>query len=125
MYARIERYVQELIEQSSPEKTAWNIEKARRGEPANWNYIDGCMLNALLEMSTITGDCRYFDFFEHFVDSFILDDGQIRTWNPEKQTLDDINEGRVLFALCHATGKEKYRLAAENPRCGVVPRQSH
>ena len=113
MYARIERYVQELIEQSSPEKTAWNIEKARRGEAANWNYIDGCMLSALLEMSAITGDTRYSGFVEHFVDSFIAKDGAIRTWNPEKQTLDDINEGRVLFALYAATGKEKYRLAAD------------
>ncbi|MBQ7887167.1 MAG: glycoside hydrolase family 88 protein [Clostridia bacterium] len=113
MYSKIDSYVLSLIERSSPERTAWNIERARRGEAANWNYIDGCMLGALLEMAEIGGDARYFDFVERFVDSFILEDGQIRTWNPEKQTLDDINEGRVLFALYSATGKEKYRLAAD------------
>ena len=113
MVCNIDSYVLYLIEQSSPLKTAWNIEKARRGEAANWNYIDGCMLMALLEMAQISGDVRYSDFVERFVDSFILEDGSIRTWPKEKQTLDDINEGRVLFALYAMTGKEKYRLAAQ------------
>ena len=112
MDERIDRYVLRLIEQSSPERTAWNIERARQGKPASWNYIDGCMLTALLEMSQILGDRRYSDFVERFVDSFIGADGTIRTWDAGKQTLDDINEGRVLFPLYAMTGKEKYRLAA-------------
>ena len=113
MFQNIDSYVLYLIEHSSPLKTAWNIEKARRGEAANWNYIDGCMLTALLEMAKISGDARYSDFVEQFVDSFVLEDGSIRTWNRDKQTLDDINEGRVLFPLYAMTGKEKYRLAAQ------------
>lgn len=113
MYGKIDSYVLYLIQQSSPEKTAWNIERMRQGKPASWNYIDGCMLTALLEMAKILGDSRYSDFVESFVDSFIGEDGSIRTWEKEKQTLDDINEGRVLFPLFLMTGKEKYRLAAE------------
>ena len=113
MYGKIDSYVLHLIQQSSPEKTAWNIERVRQGKPASWNYIDGCMLTALLEMARILGDSRYSDFVESFVDSFIGEDGTIRTWEKEKQTLDDINEGRVMFPLYAMTGKEKYRLAAE------------
>ncbi|MBQ7844920.1 MAG: glycoside hydrolase family 88 protein [Clostridia bacterium] len=113
MYGKIDSYVLHLIQQSSPEKTAWNIERVRQGKPASWNYIDGCMLTALLEMARILGDSRYSVFVESFVDSFIGEDGTIRTWEKEKQTLDDINEGRVLFPLYAMTGKEKYRLAAE------------
>jgi len=113
MYSQIDSYVRSLIERSSPEKTAWNIERVRQGKPASWNYIDGCMLLALLEMSDICQDPCYADFVERFTDSFIADDGSIRTWEPEKQTLDDINEGRVLFPLYSRTGKEKYRLAAD------------
>lgn len=113
MYGKIDSYVLHLIQQSSPEKTAWNIERVRQGKPASWNYIDGCMLTALLEMARILGDSRYSDFVESFVDSFIGEDGTIRTWEKGKQTLDDINEGRVLFPLYAMTGKEKYRLAAE------------
>lgn len=110
---RIDAYVLRLIEESTPERTAWNIEKVRAGKPTNWNYIDGCMLSALLEMAQIRGDRRYSDFVERFVDAFIEPDGTIRTWEKEKHTLDDINEGRVLFALYDMTGKEKYRLAAD------------
>ncbi|MBE5803533.1 MAG: glycosyl hydrolase family 88 [Clostridiales bacterium] len=113
MYKKIDSYVLHLIEQSSPERTAWNIERMRQGKAASWNYIDGCMLTALLEMARILEDRRYSDFVETFVDSFIGEDGSIRTWERDKQTLDDINEGRVLFPLYQMTGKEKYRLAAD------------
>ena len=112
-YADIDRYARRLITESSPERTIWNIEKIREGQPASWNYIDGCMITALLSLSEITGDRAFFDFAESFIDSFVLEDGTVRTYDPAKHTLDDINEGRVLFDLFRATGKEKYRLAAE------------
>ena len=112
MYEEIDRYVLSLIEQSSPERTAWNVERMREGKPANWNYIDGCMMTALLSMTEITGDQRYFGFAESFIDAFVLDDGSIRTFRAEGHTLDDINEGRALFPLYEKTGKEKYKKAA-------------
>ena len=114
MYEEIDAYVRGLIEKSSPSHTAWNIESVREGRPASWNYIDGCMITALLAMSDITGDARYFDFAESFIDWFVLDDGTIRTYGRKKYNLDDINEGRVLFPLYAKTGKEKYKKAAEN-----------
>ena len=113
MYEAIDRYVLSLIEQSTPEKTVWNIERVRQGKPSDWNYIDGCMLTALLSMAEITGDGRYFDFAERVADYFVLEDGSIRTFQPEKHSLDDINEGRVLFALFRAAGKEKYKKAVD------------
>ena len=114
MYEELDRYALRLIEQSTPERTAWNIEKARQGKPTDWNYIDGCMITALLQMHELTGDRRYFDFCKGFIDAFVGEDGAIRTFRPEKQTLDDINEGRVLFTLYEKTGEAKYKKAAEN-----------
>ena len=113
MYSEIEQYVRQLLAESSPERTAWNIEKVRQGKPASWNYIDGCMMTALLALSEITGDLSFGDFAERLIDSFVAEDGAIRTYDPEKHTLDDINEGRVLFPLYAQTKKEKYRLAAD------------
>ena len=113
MYQKIDAYIQRLIRESTPERTIWNIEKLRAGKTGSWNYIDGCMMTALLAMAEITGEQAYFDFVEHFIDSYILEDGTIRTYSLEKYNLDDINEGRVLLPLYRATGKEKYRLAAE------------
>ena len=113
MYEAIDRYVASLIEQSTPEKTAWNIERVRQGKPSDWNYIDGCMLTALLSLTEITGNELYADFSERVADFFVAEDGSIRTFQPDKHSLDDINEGRVLFPLYRASGKEKYKKAAE------------
>ena len=112
VYEQIDAYVRRLMEQSTPQRTVWNVERLRQGKSADWNYIDGCMLTALLSMAEITGDTRYFAFTERFVDSFIGEDGTIRTYDAGKYNLDDINEGRVLFPLYEQTGKEKYRKAA-------------
>ena len=112
MYEAIDRYVLSLVEKSSPERTAWNLEKTRDGRKTDWNYIDGCMITALLAMADICGDRRYFDFARRFIDAFVGEDGSIRTFEPDKHTLDDINEGRVLFTLYDRTGLEKYRRAA-------------
>ena len=112
-YQKIDEFVLQLVERSTPERTAWNMEKIREGKPASWNYIDGCMLTALMEMERITGDERYSRFVRECVDHFVGEDGSIRTFKPEAHNLDDINEGRVLFALYERTGEEKYRKAAD------------
>ena len=112
MYEQIDSYVLSLIERSTPQCTAWNIEKIRQGKPADWNYIDGCMMTALLAMTDITGDDRYAAFAEQVIDTFVTEDGGILTYKPDNHSLDDINEGRVLFRLYERTGKEKYRKAA-------------
>ena len=112
-YALIDQYVLRLIHESTPDHTVWNIEKLRSGKPTNWNYIDGCMLTALLELSSITGEKQYADFVEGFIDAFVEEDGSIRTYSASGHALDDINEGRVLFPLYERTGKEKYRKACD------------
>ena len=112
MYEAIDRYVLSLIERSTPERTVWNVERLRLGRPTDWNYIDGCMLTALLSMSDIIGDSRYADFVGQVVDHFVREDGSIKTFDPERHSLDDINEGRVLFPLYARTGDQKYKKAA-------------
>ena len=113
IHEQINRYILDLIARSTPEKTAWNLEKIREGKPVAWNYIDGCMLKALTEMTEITGDARYADFAVTVMDLFVRENGEILTLCPEKHQLDDINEGKVLFSAYEKTGNEKYRLAAE------------
>ena len=113
MYEAIEQYILELIRRSTPRQTAWNMEKVREGKETNWNYIDGCMLSALLAMTEITGDDRYAAFVQEVADSFVREDGSIDTFEPEKRALDDYNEGRILFPMYARTKDEKYRKAAE------------
>lgn len=114
MYEKIDSYIDRLIDESRPDAPMWNIESIRQGKKPHWNYIDGCMITAFLEIARITGRKKYFDFAESFIDYYVRDDGSIIGYDIAKYNLDDINEGRVLFELYERTGKEKYRLAIEN-----------
>ena len=113
MYEALDRYIRRLITESTPDHTVWNVEKIRQGAPGSWNYVDGCMMCALLSLHEITGEQQYFDFVESFISAFVEEDGSIRTFKPEGHALDDVNEGRVLFDLYRVTCKEKYRKAAD------------
>lgn len=115
-YVNIDKYIDRLITESTPDLPIWNIESIRGGKKPHWNYIDGCMITSLLRMNQITGDEKYFDFAEKFIDYYVFDNGEILGYDIEKYNLDDINEGRVLFELYKRTGKEKYRLAIENQK---------
>ncbi len=110
---QIDSYVLQLMAESSPQRTAWNMEKIRLGIAPNWNYIDGCMMTALLALHDITGDKRYQDFVYSYISDFVSEDGSIRTFREEKHTLDDINEGRALIPLWKTFGEEKFRRAAD------------
>ena len=110
---QIERYVERILAESTPDRPLWNIEKIRQGKINGWNYIDGCMMTALLNLHAITGERRYYDFVEHFLDYYVFDDGSIRGYREEEYNVDNICEGRVLFDVWRHSGKEKYRLAIE------------
>ena len=113
MYKRIDAYIDRLIEDSRPDAPIWNIESIRQGKKPHWNYIDGCMITALMEIGAIKGERRYLDFAESFIDYYVAEDGSILGYDKAKYNLDDVNEGRVLFELYEMTGKEKYRLAID------------
>lgn len=109
----IEAYIEELLQKSTLDCPAWNIEKLRQGLKSDWNYIDGCMIKAILEMYFITGKERYRTFAERFLDYRVQEDGSILGYQPEKFNIDDVNAGKTLFELYDLTGKEKYRRAIE------------
>ena len=109
----IEAYVERLLSESTPDKPLWNIEKIKEGKINGWNYIDGCMMIALLNMHKITGQSRYYEFAENFLDYYVFEDGSLRGFNEEEYNLDNICEGRVLFDVYAMSGKEKYRKAIE------------
>nr|MBQ8244739.1 glycoside hydrolase family 88 protein [Oscillospiraceae bacterium] len=109
----IERYVERIMAESAPDRPLWNIEKIKEGKINGWNYIDGCMMIALLNLYRITGEKRYYDFAENFLDYYVFEDGSIRGFKEEEYNLDNICEGRVLFDVYALSGKEKYRKAID------------
>lgn len=111
MNCEIDRYINRLIMASTPDKPFWNIESVLNGKPAKWNYIDGCMITALLDLAEITGNNRYYDFAKEFIDYYVQEDGSILGYMQTEYNLDNVNEGRVLFDLYRMTGREKYKKA--------------
>lgn len=111
IYKRIDIFIDSLLDGSAPDAPLWNIESIRGGKPPHWNYIDGCMITAVLALAEITGEKKYADFADRFIDHYVSEDGSILGYSREKYNLDDINEGRTLFELYRKTGKEKYKKA--------------
>lgn len=109
----IERYVDRILRESTPDKPLWNIEKIHQGKVNGWNYIDGCMMIALLNLHRITGDQKYYDFAENFLDYYVREDGSLLGYKEADYNLDNICEGRVLFDVYRSSGKEKYRRAID------------
>lgn len=109
----IEAYVERILTESTPDRPLWNIEKLRQGKINGWNYIDGCMMIALLNLHGLTGQERYYTFAENFLDYYVREDGSLLGYREEDYNLDNLCEGRVLFDLYRLSGKEKYRRAMD------------
>lgn len=110
---RIEKYIEELMEKSTPDRPIWNIEKILQGVKSTWNYIDGCMIKAILEMYEITKDEKYFQFADAFIDAKVHADGTIEGYDVKELNIDNVNAGKTLFELYDLTRKEKYRKAID------------
>ncbi|WP_026528135.1 glycoside hydrolase family 88/105 protein [Butyrivibrio sp. VCD2006] len=109
-------YVQYLMDNSDAERPMWNIEKVRSGKENKWNYIDGCMITALLRLHELTGEKKYLDFADSFVSYYVNEDGTIKTYDVFEYNLDNVRPACNLFALYDLTGKEKYRKAMDTVR---------
>ena len=88
----LDRYIDQLIEQSTPEAPVWNIEKIREGSKSTWNYIDGCMIKAIIELYLITRNRRYLNFADAFTGRFVREDGSIESYDPKEYNLDNVKD---------------------------------
>lgn len=113
IYDTANLYIEKLILTSEPAYPQWNRETILYSKPAKWNYIDGCIIKALIMIYERTGDKRLFDYARNFTDFYIDKSGLIATMNPLDYNLDNINGGKNLIYLYRKTSEEKYSLAFE------------
>lgn len=106
-------YVNTLLEHSDAEHPSWNKEVELSGKENRWNYIDGCMISAVLSLYEMTREKRYLDFADSFIGWFVNEDGSIKRYDLEEYNLDNINAGKALFPLYDLTGSVKYRRAMD------------
>lgn len=109
----LDHYIDQLLAKSTPEAPVWNLEAIREGGKSTWNYMDGCMIKAILELYQITENEEYLKFADQFIDYFVFEDGTIRSYDPKEYNLDNVNAGKTLFELYKLTHKEKYRKALD------------
>nr|WP_082726844.1 glycoside hydrolase family 88 protein [Paenibacillus riograndensis] len=78
-----------------------------------WAYVPGMLLMAMARAGVQLGRPEYVSYMERHMDTFIGEDGSIRTYRLEEYNLDQINEGKNLFLLYQKTGEERYAKAAD------------
>ncbi|MCW3785587.1 glycoside hydrolase family 88/105 protein [Plebeiibacterium sediminum] len=76
-----------------------------------WNYTPGLISYAMVELSEVTKDKKYFDYAKGYADEFINEDGDIKGYKRSDFNIDKINSGKFLFDLYAATKDEKYKKA--------------
>lgn len=104
----INKYISDFILTSSPLNPKWNRENYIFRKQPKWNYMDNCMMRALLMQENPP-----VDYVIKFIDSYVNGNGVIPTMNPPDFNLDNICGGMNLIRLYEITGMEKYRLAYE------------
>ena len=109
----INEYIERLILPSEPLNPMWNAENTVYGKHPKWNYIDNCMITAVLMLYDLNNDKRLIDYSEKFIDSYVAEDGTIPTMNYADYSLDNINGGKNLIKLWKLTGSQRYKLAYE------------
>ncbi len=108
----IERYICDLIIKSSPECPMWNVE-IMKGESPTWNYVDGCMLKAIMELYRFRKSAIFLNFVVRYTDYYIMEDGTIKTYDMMNYSLDDLAASSILFDLYEFTNNEKYLRAIQ------------
>ena len=114
-YSVIDKYIDELLAKSTPDKPIWNIEKIMQGIKSKWNYIDGCMIKAILEMYSITKNKKYFDFADAFIDYRVYDDGTIKANKGYLGKVEITNEGLAVVDGKITIYKKEYEISDPQP----------
>ncbi len=109
----LEKYLRFLLDNSDSEHPKWNQENLRGTKSNDWNYVDACMIKAVLSMYDCTKDKYYLKAAESFLSGFVSEDGSVRTYDIEEFNLDHISGASNLITLYELTGKRKYRKAIE------------
>ncbi len=83
------------------------------GIPPKWVYDFGTELAGIKNLWFETGDKKYFDFIKKGVDTFVQDDGSIKTYKVEDYNIDMVNMGRAVLLMYRVTGEAKYKKASD------------
>lgn len=76
-----------------------------------WDYTQGLIAKAMLELYQVTNDSAYLDYVQAFADYFILPDGTIETYKLETYNIDRVNGGNFIYLLDSINPQPRYKEA--------------
>ena len=88
----------------------WDIARDRASK---WSYTTGLLMEAMDDVSAATGDPQFADYAKRTIDSYLGDDGTIKSYKAEEFNIDNINSGKMLMRLHARHGDAKYLAAIE------------
>ncbi|SNR44947.1 glycoside hydrolase family 105 protein [Flavobacterium sp. ov086] len=78
-----------------------------------WDYVHGLVLHSIEELYKQNPDPRYPVYIKGYVDSFVENDGSIKTYDLDNYNIDMVVSGRLLFKVYETTKEEKYLKALQ------------
>ena len=78
-----------------------------------WAYEQGVFMKGIEELWLQTGDKKYFDYIQHYLDHLIAEDGSIKGYKEEDYNIDNILLGREVLLLYQKKGDAKYLKALQ------------
>ena len=80
---------------------------------SRWHYKHGLLFKGIYHLWQKTGNGRYWQSLQAYVDRFVTANGEIRTYREDEYNIDQINPGKLLFPLYWETGELRYRRAMD------------
>jgi unsaturated rhamnogalacturonyl hydrolase len=81
-----------------------------------WEYSNSIVLHGIEKVYYATGEDKYLNYVQKYVDKFVGSNGIISDFEPETNNLDKLHPGLLCLFLYQETGLEKYKLAADKVR---------
>lgn len=108
VFANAQAKVSYAQEMGNTVMTIWKDSLSSNDKPVKWSYDQSVVLKGIEGLWQATGDGKYFSYIQKSMDHFVDDAGNIRTYNFDNLTLDNIAPGKNLLLLYRVTGKKKY-----------------
>ena len=94
----------------------WSVQMAetviQHNTPSRWHYEHALVHKAIESVGHITGNPVFINDARQYITSYIDEEGKISTYSAEDYNLDQINPGKNLFSIYHATDDNRYKQAA-------------
>lgn len=99
-----------------PQRLAGSALARYKLDQSRWHYKHALLFKGVYHLWERTRDERYWKQVAAYIDRFVTDRGDIRTYHQDEYNIDQINPGKLLFPLYERTGEQRYRLAMDTLR---------